>query len=103
MKRLSLPMRVTPPPCTVPRLTVTHSRKRCDRRFPARWARPLIFQILRVAADRAERMQHVFAADARRAAHHCVRIKQAALAQLDVVANDRVGADAHTRRQPGAR
>src|SRR5205807_6009075 len=61
-----------------------------------------ILQILRIAANSAKRMQHVAAAQARRTIHYSVRMKNAILAQLDVVAHDCIGPDRDSRAQSRA-
>src|SRR6202161_2553585 len=54
-------------------------------------------QILRIAADRAERMKNVVAPDLRRPRNDRVRVQNAAVAQFDIVANHSVRPDLQAR------
>src|SRR6266513_694806 len=52
--------------------------------------------ILRVAADRAERIESIVSTELRRSPHHRVRVHHAAVAQFYVFTNHRVRADFYT-------
>jgi hypothetical protein len=54
-------------------------------------------EVLRIAADNREGVHAIILAEARRALHDGVMIEDAAIAKLDFVANDGVGADANIR------
>src|SRR5512134_788297 len=69
-----------------------------DRRVLAR-----VFLVLRRRADRAELIDAVVAPDARAPVEHHVRADPAALAHLDALADDGVGAHRDAWREPRAR
>ncbi len=94
MIQLPLPMRVAPPPSSVPRLIVTNSRIRLSIADHEQTLLALIFLVLRVAADRGELGDAVVAADARRPLDHHMRPDLRTRADLDVGADHAVGADA---------
>ncbi len=59
--------------------------------------------ILWIAADRAKRMKHIAATELCRSLHHCVRMQDAAVAQLHIFANDGVRTDLNTGTEFRAR
>src|ERR1700676_2980004 len=52
-------------------------------------------EILGIAADRTKRMKNIIAANLRRTLHYRVRVQHAAVTDLGILANDRIGADAN--------
>lgn len=59
-------------------------------------------EVLRIAADRAERVKNVFTAKFRRALNDCVRMENATFSELDVIAHHGICADLNTRGEFGA-
>ncbi len=62
-----------------------------------------VSEVLRVAADDGERIHVIFLAEARGALDHRVVVEATAVAELDFVANDGVGADGYVRRRVSRR
>src|SRR4029077_456664 len=54
-------------------------------------------EILRITANRTERVKHIVAPHLRRSLHHSMRVQNAAVSQLHGVANHGVWTDLHTR------